>query len=844
MKAGDLDVALDLYTRAKAVAPQTPTIRENLRRVNQRMRAGNNKPDGGRLTLCMIAKNEEERLGRCLESVQGLVDEIVVVDTGSDDRTVEIAESFGARIGSFPWNNNWSDARNESLKLATGDWIIWLDPDDLLPKEMHGKIREAMRQGLGKKRAYFWVLDDQGYEPVTCLQLRLFPNIEGVRFSQPIHEQLTPSLIALGITCEPTDIRVVHTGYTTPEVVRDKQERYLAIMEEWLETHPDDYVIRSHAAQTHYIHGNLDQAIRYYEQIIEDHACHEDHNLIIETTARLFLGRCYIRQEKQGLVVGPYEMEGVQAWALDGVDWGFDMELLPPDIDRLTPHLELVMKRLPAFADAGIKQIVSGMITHTPDGNFLLGPAAGLRNFWMCCAASIGITQGPGAGRTLAQWMVHGQSELNVREMDARRFGDWAIGDYAVEKSIDEYKHMYFIRFPGEFRDAGRPVKTTPIYQKLKDQGAVYAEASGWERPKWFSKNGEEERYSYRRTNWFEPVAEECRAVRERVGVLDLSSFSKYDVTGAGAESFLNRLFANRMPRRVGGITLAHMLTEDGMIESEATITRLAEDRFYLLSGAVAELHDLDMLVHGKRDDEDVAIANVTGDYGVLVLSGPRARDVMRKLTDADLGNNAFPWLTGQEIEVAGVPTRALRISYVGELGWELHHPMAEMAGLYDAIMAAGEGFGIANFGLYAMNCLRVEKGYRGWGAELTNEITMTEADMERFLKLDKDDFIGREAALKSKADGPRLGLVYLVVDADDSDCAGNEPVIAEDRVIGVTTSGGYGHAVAKSIAFAYVEPAYTTPGTSFEVRLLGRSYKATVMAEPLYDPLNERMRV
>ena len=552
---------------------------------------------------------------------------------------------------------------------------------------------------------------------------------------------------------------------------------------------------------------------------------------------------CYIRQEKQGLVIGPYEMEGVQAWALDGVDWGFDMELLPPDIDRLTPHLELVMKRLPAFADAGIKQVVSGMITHTPDGTFLLGPAAGLRNFWMCCAASIGITQGPGAGRMLAQWMVHGQSELNVREFDSRRFGDWAIGDYAVEKSIDEYKHMYFIHFPGEFRDAGRPVRTTPLYRKLKDQGAIYAEAFGWERPKWFDTKGEGERYSYRRTNWFEPVAEECRAVRERVGVLDLSSFSKYDVTGAGAESFLNRLFANRMPRRAGGIVLAHMLTGDGMIESEATITRLAEDRFYLLSGAVAELHDLDMLVHGKRDGEDVAIANVTDDYGVLVLSGPRARDVMRKLTDADLGNNAFPWLTGQEIEVAGVLTRALRISYVGELGWELHHPMAEMAGLYDAIMAAGEEFGIANFGLYAMNCLRVEKAYRGWGAELTNEITMIEADMERFVNLDKGDFVGREALVKRKQTGVGTRLVYLTVDAGDAECMGNEPVLADGRVVGMTTSGGYGHAVGQSIAFAYVEPAHAAPGTEIEVAILGDPRRARVVAEPLYDPNNEKLR-
>jgi dimethylglycine dehydrogenase len=274
------------------------------------------------------------------------------------------------------------------------------------------------------------------------------------------------------------------------------------------------------------------------------------------------------------------------------------------------------------------------------------------------------------------------------------------------------------------------------------------------------------------------------------------------------------------------------------------TITRLAADHYYVLSGAVAELHDLDMLTQGRRDGEDVTITNVSDDYGMLVLTGPRARDVLAGLTDADLGNQAFPWLTAREITVAGVPTRALRISYAGELGWELHHPMASMAGLYDALMAAGEEFGIANFGVYALNSLRLEKGYRGWGAELTNEITMTEADMERFLKLDKDDFIGRRAALKSKADGPRSTLVYMVVDADDSDCAGNESVIAGDRVIGVTTSGGYGHAVAKSIAFAYVEPSFSTPGTSFEVQLLSRSYKVTVMAEPLYDPLNERMRV
>jgi dimethylglycine dehydrogenase len=551
----------------------------------------------------------------------------------------------------------------------------------------------------------------------------------------------------------------------------------------------------------------------------------------------------YIRQEKQGLVIGPYETSGAQAWGLDGVEWSFDMDLLPPDIDRLEPHLERVMERMPVFGKAGISRIVSGPITHTPDGNFLLGPAPGLRNYWLCCGASIGVCQGPGAGKILAEWMTQGQSEWNVREIDPRRYGDWAAGDYTLEKSIDEYQLMYAVHLPGEFRDAGRPVKTTPIYQKLKDQGAVYAEAFGWERPKYFAPAGEAEMYSFRRTNTHDPVAEECQAVRERVGLLDLSSFAKFDVIGPDAQAMMSRLCANRMPRREGGIALTHMLTNDGMIESEMTVTRLADDHFYVLSAAVGELHDLDMLVQGRHENEDAAITNLSDDYAMLALTGPRARHVLAKLTDADLSNEAFPWLTAREIDVAGVPTRALRVSYAGELGWELHHPMASMAGLYDALMAAGEEHGIANFGVYALNSLRLEKAYRGWGAELTNEITMTEADMERFLKLDKEDFIGRAAALKSQSDGPRSKLVYLTVDADDSDCMGNEPVMADDRIIGVTTSGGYGHAVQKSIAFAYVEPDYAAPGTRFEVRMLGHARQATVMADALYDPGNERPR-
>ncbi len=371
----------------------------------------------------------------------------------------------------------------------------------------------------------------------------------------------------------------------------------------------------------------------------------------------------------------------------------------------------------------------------------------------------------------------------------------------------------------------------------------MHTEANGWERPKWFSLDGRAEAPGFRHNNVFEVVAEECRAVRERVGLLDLSSFAKFEVTGAGAEAYLNRICANRMPRREGGIALAHFLSEDGRIAGEATITRLGESRYYVLSGAAAEDRDLDRLSQGIGADEDVRVANITDDWGVLVLAGPKSRNLLAKLTEADLSNESFRWLTGKEIEVAGVPLRALRVNYVGELGWELHCPMAQLAELYDALWAAGQAFGLVNFGVYAVNSLRMEKAYKGWGAELTNEITMVEADMERFFGYDKEDFLGKAATLKVKQAGVTTQLVYFEVAAGDCDVHGGEPVIAGGRVVGVTTSGGYGHATGKSLGFAYVEPALAAPGSEFEIDLLGAPHAAKVLAEPAYDPKNERLR-
>ncbi len=553
----------------------------------------------------------------------------------------------------------------------------------------------------------------------------------------------------------------------------------------------------------------------------------------------------YYRQEQKGGLIGIYEANPVEAWAEAGgwPAWESESELFTDDLDRISLWVERVFERMPIFARAGIRRIVNGAIPHSPDGNPLLGPAGGRRNFWLCCGSSIGIAQGAGCGKYLAQWMVHGDAEINMAGFDPRRFGAFADQAYTRSKSFQDYAQMFVTHLPGEELPAGRPARRTPLYAKLRAKGCVHTEAFGWERPKWFAADGREEQCGFRRNNVFEVVAAECRAVRERVGVMDLSSFAKFDVSGPDAEAFLNRVFANRVARRSGGIVLAHRLSENGRIQSEATITRLADDRFYVLSGAAWEVRDLDALNQARRDGERVRISNVSDDFGILVVAGPRSRDTLATLTDADLSNAAFPWLTAREIEVAGVPLRALRVNYVGELGWELHCPMPRLAELYDAVWAAGEAFGIVDFGAYAVNSLRLEKAYRAIGTELTNEITLLEADMERFLRLDERDFVGRAASERVRQEGITTKLVYLELDAVDADAQGGEPVFSGGRVIGVTTSGGYGHHVQKSLAFAYVEPDFARAGTSFEVAILGEGRPATVLPGPAYDPQNLRLR-
>ena len=554
------------------------------------------------------------------------------------------------------------------------------------------------------------------------------------------------------------------------------------------------------------------------------------------------ISSCYLRQEGKGLLIGIYEKNS-KCWALDGMDWKFDMELLEPELDRLEEHLNKGMDRIPEFRDVGIKKIICGPITHTPDDNFFAGPAPGLKNFWMLCAASIGIAQGGGAGKYLAQWITYGDADINMLEFEPRRYLSWVNKNYAIEKCKDQYRRMYVTALPNESIEVGRPIKKTPIYKKLKDLGAIYLDSYGWEKPCWFAKPGMREEYSFKRSNAFTYVQKECENVQNNVGILDLSTFAKYEISGKDSESFLDRLCANRIPKKDGSIVLTHMLNEKGRIQTELTITRFPNNVFYVLSSTASEIRDFDWFNRHLKKGENVSIKNVTLDYGVLVLVGPNSRKVLSQLTSQNLHNNDFPWLKGKEILINKIPVRALRVNYVGELGWELHHPMDQMESLYDSICEVGKKENIINFGTYAVNSLRMEKAYRGWGSELTGEISLVEAGMSRFFNLKKkNNFIGAKALQEKAQSGVDIKIVYLEVDADNADARGNEPVYHNNKVVGVVTSGGYGFRTKKSLAFAYVKSDLGTGG-NLEIEIQGQRRKTKILDKVVYDPENQKLR-
>ena len=554
----------------------------------------------------------------------------------------------------------------------------------------------------------------------------------------------------------------------------------------------------------------------------------------------------YVRMEQKSGLIGIYEKANPNTVWLDGAPWEAENELFEPDYDRIMPWLENAMERMPVLSELGIRRTVHGAITHPPDGNMLLGPAPGLVNYWCCCGCQIGIGWGPGAGRYLAQWMVHGAAEISMREHDPRRFGDFADRDYAVTRAREDYLLRHEIPYPHLNRLAGRPVGPGPLHHRLAEAGAVHEEVFGRERPRWFARDGLAARdvYSFRRPAWYDMVAREVEAVRERVGIMDISAFAKIDVSGPDAESFATRMIANRVPGRPGGIVLGHILNGKGTIEAETTVVRIDGDRFRLILAAFFERRILDWLDRHRRPGERVRIENLSRDHGAVALQGPRSREVLARVTRAPLDNASFPWLTARRITVAGAEVRALRLSYAGELGWELHVPGAGLPGVFEALWSAGGELGIAHYGSFAANAMRMEKLFRG-ASELTTEVTLPEADVMRFARLDKPGgFIGLEATRRSaeRRDRP-WRCAGLEVDAADADCLGGEAIFAGGERTGAVSSGAWGPSVGASLAFGYVRPEHAAPGTELEVMVLGERRPARVLAEAPYDPGNLRPR-
>ncbi len=552
----------------------------------------------------------------------------------------------------------------------------------------------------------------------------------------------------------------------------------------------------------------------------------------------------YVRQEGGGLLVGPFE-RNPQPWALDGVPDDFHGKLLPPDLDQIEEPLAAAAERLPAFGRAGIKSVVNGPDAYTPDGHCLMGPVPGLTGFHVLAGFSIfGIVFAGGAGRYAAEWIVEGQPSDNMWELDVRRFGGYAASKpYLVARARQVYEREYAISYPEEELPAGRPLKTDPIYERLAGRGAVFGERFGWERPLWFAPNGEAARdeYSFGRGNWFDAVGEECRAVRARVGVLDQTSFGKYVVSGPGAEAFLDRLLANVLPVEPGRMALAQACRPGGGIECDLTVTRVEPERFYVVSAAATEEHDFAWL-RAQLDDDSVRLENVTARYGVLTLAGPRSRELLAQLADEDVSNEAFPFFRARHLTAGPVPTLALRVSYVGELGYELHHPLEYQRALYDLVLEAGEPLGLVDFGYRALDSMRLEKAYRLWGADMSADYTPLEAGLERFVRFDKGDFIGRDALLRQRDEGLRRTLACLTIEVDGTDAHGYEPVRADGAPIGYVAAAGYGHVVEQSIALAYLPLEYADPGTALTVDILGQPRPAVVVAQPLYDPDNRKL--
>ena len=551
----------------------------------------------------------------------------------------------------------------------------------------------------------------------------------------------------------------------------------------------------------------------------------------------------YLRQDKYGLNLGPYERNCKGHWMTpdDPMPDDFSFQLYPDDLERLEWYIEDAMARVPILGTAGVGRVINGPIPYAPDGLPLLGPMPGVPDAFEACVFTFGITQGGGAGKVLAEWVIEGQTEWDMWSTDPRRYTDYADQDYSDQKAIEVYGHEYAMHFPHHVWPAGRNKKLSPVHARVIAAGGVMGAYNGWERANWFARAEDDLSHEATQTwdrngPWAQRVKQECEAVRDNVGVLDLPGFSRFNLSGDGAAEWLRGRITGALPK-IGRMNLAYFADQRGRILTEMSVLRHADENFTLITAAAAQWHDFDVLRPARQ--AGLCLTDHTADYSTLIVTGPKSRDLFQSLnTQADLH---APWLSHQMAKVAGVDCALARVSFAGELGWEIHAANAHIPDLYAAVVGAGA----KPFGMWALNALRMEKGYRAWKGDLSTDYTLLQGGLDRFVKLDKiQDFPGKTALFHEQQSGPTKRFVTLVIEAGDQDAPYMSTVSYKGEVIGETTSGDWGYRVSKSIAFAMVRADLAQPGTELEVDIFGVTRRATVQADaPLWDPENKRLR-
>jgi dimethylglycine dehydrogenase len=556
----------------------------------------------------------------------------------------------------------------------------------------------------------------------------------------------------------------------------------------------------------------------------------------------------YLRQEKYGLNLGPYERNCKAHWVTpdDPMPDDFSFQLYPDDLERLEWYIEDAMARVPILGASGVGRVINGPIPYAPDGLPLIGPMPGVPNAFEACVFTFGITQGGGAGKVLAEWVTEGQTEWDMWAVDPRRYTDYADQDYSDQKAIETYGHEYAMHFPRHAWPAGRDKKLSAVHDKIIAAGGVMGAYNGWERANWFAKPGddtsEEATQTWARKGpWQQRIKEECEAVRDAAGILDLPGFSRYRLKGDGAAEFLRGLCTGGIPK-TGRIGLLYFADDRGRIVTEMSAMRLDEDDFFLITAGAAQWHDLEWLRRHAPKDAPFTLTDVTRDFSCQILTGPKSRDILAKLTDADLSQ---PWLSHQSAQLGEIWVQLVRVSFAGELGWEVHSKVEDTPAVYAMLSDAGAEFGLKPFGMYALNSLRIEKGYRAWKGDLSTDYTMLQGGLDRFVKLDKpQDFPGKAALQSEKQQGVTKRFVTLLVDAGDYDAPYMSTLWHDGEVVGETTSGDWGYRVNASIALGMLRADLAVPGTELEIDIYGEMRKAVVQKdEPLWDPQNERLR-